>query len=182
MAGKYWDDVTQASQQAENYVDPDPLPPGLHWVRIVRSNSFQKEGDLLPTVVLNFQELEALTDDDGKEIPKREHAHFEKFSTEPHRMKYVLQTLKALGASEEVLADGEKMHDFLVDSPDKCRKFEFQIEIKETEGNRGRIFLNAEILQDRKVGVDPGVSSTPAAKWDQWSNKKQAPADDDVSF
>lgn len=179
----YWDDSTKAANSPE-YVDPDPLPPGIHWTRIARANSYQKEGDELPTVVLNFVELEPPLDEDGKKMLPREHAHFEKFTTSPQRMQYVKATLKALGASDEVRADSEKMHDFLVDTPTKCGKYHFQIEISETEGSRGRIFLNAEILEMKPAGKDPGVSQPAAGKsWDQWSStKKKNEADDDVSF
>lgn len=192
----YWDNVTNAAQEGrqmnDEYPDPDPLPPGLHWVRIARSNGFEK-ADGIPTVVINFVEVEPPPVPEGEEKPlPREHAHFEKFVDDPHRMKYVVKTLQALGASEKTLADAKLMHDFLLDSPEKCRKWQYQIEVTESTGNSGRIFLNATILREREAGSDPGVSqpataaataaTTPAKSWDNWGSKKQQQPDDDVAF
>lgn len=180
MQDRYWDESDDAAQSADQ--QPDLLPPGLHWVKIVRTNSYQKEGDVLPTVVVNFAELEPLIGDDGKPKLPREHAHFERFSTDPHRMKYVIETLKALGASEEVRKKSKRMHDFLVDAPEKCRKYKYQIEITESEGRGGRTFLNAKILQETAVGSDPGATAQPEG-WDDWgSKKKNETPDDDVQF
>lgn len=166
-----WEDIAGAMKEAEasagNFAEPDRLPPGRHWVRIARTNSYKRDGE--KTVVLNFVELDA-------ENP-REHPHFEKFVKNPRRMAFVLQTLKALGAPEELRTDPEPAFEWLCVAHQKCAGFKYQIEISATESG-DRTFYNAKILKEERI--TPNQPEEKGASWENWGDKKDG--DDDVSF
>lgn len=183
-----WDDYTTAQNEAEKeeFHGADPLPPGLHWTRIVRANGYKNQQDGTPTVVLNFAELEPPPPTDENPDPDvREHAHFEKFVKNSRRMVWLVKTLKALGAPDEVRADSYQSYEWLQNTPESCRNYEYQIEVK-ANSSGGKVYLNATILQERPASTerpqrdfenDPDPSS--GKSWSDWGNKKK---DDDVSF
>lgn len=174
-----WDDVSDAMKDGDqndggnDFEDAEKLPPGFHWVRIDRTHSYTDD-DGVKVVILNFAEFGVAT--------PREHAHFEKFVKKASRMRHVVKNLKALGAPEEVHYDAEKAYDWLGDSHNLCSRYKFRIEITETKPIGGKVYRNAKIVKDVKIGTDPGT--TGDGGWKDWSGDKggDGTTDDDVQF
>lgn len=182
-----WDRLDQANKNAQ---EKPPLPDGSYWVRIARASSYDdKNGD--PTVVLTLVEL-------GAENP-RQHSHFERYVEDPdgYRMKFVHKTLRALGASEELIGKAKASYQWLGSAhKNECAGYEYRIEIATRTGSQGGTFVNAEFKEKRPRGQQSrdnfadqgggnyGTGGASAGTYDNWD----APAPtgggepDDVSF